>query len=289
MYLPDFDYYAPSSVEETSALLAELGPRAKVISGGTDLMVKMKHGLLAPEALVSLKRLEELRSIEHRPGIGVVIGARATHSDLMNSSLLNEKYLSISQTAHHMAANQVRNIGTIGGNLCNAVPSADLPPILIALGANVKLVGTAGERTVPLEQFFVGPGKTLMNQNEILTEIIIPDQATTGSHYIKFGLRRSGSLAVVGVAVAVTVAGDTIKEARISLGAVAPTPMRALGAEGYLAGQSIGDDVLAEAGAIASQECKPISDIRGSAEYRRNLVRVFTKRALRKAINEGHV
>ncbi len=289
MYLPDFDYHAPTTIAEIIVLLSRLGPKAKVISGGTDLMIKMKHGLLAPDALVSLKKLDQLKTIEHRPGVGVVIGARATHSDLINSTTLNEKYLSISETAHHMAANQVRNIGTIGGNICNAVPSADLPPILIALGARIKLVGTDGERTVSLEEFFVGPGKSVLGQNELLTEIMIPDQATTGSHYIKFSLRRSGALAVVGVAVAVTVAGDAINDARIALGAVAPTPMRALKAEEFIKGKKINDDLLAEAGVIASQECKPISDIRGSEEYRRDLVRVFTKRALRKAINEGHV
>lgn len=188
-----------------------------------------------------------------------------------------------------MAANQVRNVGTVGGNICNAVPSADLPPILIALGATIKLVGATGERTLPLEEFFTGPNRSVLAQDEILTEIVIPDQPATGSTYIKFGLRRSGALAVVGVAVAVTVAGDTITDARICLGAVAPTPLRAMEAENYLRGQKISDEVLAEAGVIAARECKPISDIRASAEYRRDMVRVFTKRALRKAINEGHV
>ena len=289
MYLPDFDYYAPDSLAETCEALERFGSKAMVLAGGTDVIPKMKEGRLTPEILISLKKLDDLTKIEYVPGKGVVIGARATHNDLVNSPILNDKYLSVSEAAHHMASNQIRNIGTVGGNLGSAVPSADLPPILIALGATIKLVGTNGERRMLLEDLFTGPMKTLMFHNEILTEIVIPDQASTGSNYIKFGLRRSGALAVVGLAVAVTVNGDTITEARITIGAAAPTPIRARETENFLRGKTISDDLLAEAGVIASGESKPISDIRGSAEYRRDLIRVFTRRALRKAINEGHV
>lgn len=288
MYLPDFDYYAPDSLAETCEILDGFGTKAKVLSGGTDIISKMKSGILSPDILISLKRLVDLKKIEYISGKGVVIGARATHNDLVNSPLLNDKYLSVSEAAHHMASNQIRNIGTVGGNLCNAVPSADLPPILIALGAAIKLVGVNGERMMLLEDFFTGPMKTVISYNEILSEIVIPDQSSTGSTYIKFGLRRSGALAVVGIAVAVTIIQGTITDTKIVIGAAAPTPMRALEAENYLRGKTITDELIAEAGLIASKESKPISDIRGSAEYRRDLVRVFTRRALRKAINEGH-
>jgi len=289
MFLPDFDYYAPDSLAETCEALDRFGSKAKVLAGGTDIIAKMKGGLVAPEILISLKKLVDLQKIEYVAGKGVVIGAQATHNDLVNSPILNDKYLSVSEAAHHMASNQIRNIGTVGGNLCNAVPSADLPPILIALGATIKLVGTKGERTMLLEDLFTGPMKTVIAQNEILTEIVIPDQASTGSTYIKFGLRRSGALAVVGIGVAVTVNGETITEVKITIGAAAPTPMRAREAEDFLRGKVISDELIAEAGVIAAKESKPISDIRGSAEYRRDLVRVFTKRALHKAIKEGHV
>lgn len=289
MYLPDFEYHMPASVQEACALLAEKGPVAKVLSGGTDLINKMKHGLTAPEVLISLKRLEQLTSIEYVEGKGVVIGARATHNAICNSALLQEKYLSVCEAAHHMANNQIRNVGTIGGNIANAVPSADLPPILMALGASITLTGPKGERVMPLEDFFVGPGKTQIAQDEIITQIVIPDNSFTGSTYIKFGLRRSGALAVVGAAVAVEIEGGVCKNARIALGAVAPVPMRATQAEAAIIGKTINDDLLEEAGVCASTECKPISDIRGSEEYRRDMVRVFIKRALRKAINEGHV
>ncbi|MCL2336416.1 MAG: xanthine dehydrogenase family protein subunit M [Firmicutes bacterium] len=289
MYLPDFEYHMPASIQEACALLAKSGPAAQVLAGGTDLLNKMKHGLVAPQILISLKQLEQLSGIEYVAGKGVVIGARVTHNAICNAKLLQDKYLSVCEAAHHMANNQIRNVGTIGGNIANAVPSADLPPILIALGASITLAGANGEREMALEDFFTGPGKTKIAPDEIITQIIIPDGSFTGSTYIKFGLRRSGALAVVGVAVAVEMDGNVCKKARIALGAVAPVPMRATQAEAAITGQTVSDDLLEAVGVCAAKECKPISDMRGSAEYRRDMVRVFTKRALRKAIDEGHV
>ncbi|MDD4766329.1 MAG: xanthine dehydrogenase family protein subunit M [Desulfotomaculaceae bacterium] len=289
MYLPDFEYYAPDSIAEACQLLSQLGEKAKVLAGGTDLMIKMKNEVLAPEVVVSVKNLDQLKKIEYVAGKGVSVGALCTHNDLVKCDVLKEKYSSVSNAARQMANNQVRNRGTIGGNISNAVPSADLPPIFIALNATVKLVGTKGERTVAMEDLFTGPGKTVLAQDELIAEVIIPDQKMTGSNYIKFGLRKSGALAVVGVAVAVQVENNVIKDARVALGAVAATPVRAKKAEDFLKGKTVSDEVLAEAGVIASGECKPISDIRASAEYRTDLVRIFTKRALRKAIDEGHV
>ena len=159
MYLPDFDYYCPDSLKEACEILARFGSRAKVIAGGTDLLSKMKQDLLAPEVIVSLKNIRELGTIQDVEGKGVVIGARATHNDLVDSSILQRRYPSVSEAAHTLANNQVRNRGTVGGNIVNAVPSADLPPILIALDATVTLVGPGGTRTLPLEQFFTGPGQ----------------------------------------------------------------------------------------------------------------------------------
>lgn len=160
---------------------------------------------------------------------------------------------------------------------------------MIALGALLILTGTNGERVIPLEDFFAGPGKTHIAADEIISGILIPDNTFTGSTYIKFGLRRSGALAVVGVAVAVEMDGEVCKNARIALGAVAPVPMRAMEAEAMIKGKNVDEELLEQVGVCASTECKPISDIRGSEEYRRDMVRVFTKRALSKAINEGHV
>jgi len=288
MYMPDFAYHAPESLNEACSLLAELGEKATVLAGGTDVLHKMKVGKLAPEHLVSLKNVNELRALRHEPGRGIVMGALTSHNTIYTSQLLQERYLSLPMAAHTMASNQICNMGTVGGNIVNGVPSADLPPILIALNASIRLVSAQGERTMPLEDFFHGAAETVIAPGELLADITIPDQPATGSTYMKFGLRRSGALAVVGVAVSVTVKGDTLEDVRIVLASAAPTVMRARKAEDRLRGKKITDELLAEAGDEAAAESRPRDSIRGSAEYRRNLVGVLTKRALRKAIDEGH-
>lgn len=288
MNLPDFDYYAPESAAEACQLLTQHTDGAKILCGGSDLMAKMKHGLAAPKVLVSIKKLPGIRKVEYVSNRGVIIGAASSHNDLVFSEVINEKYPSVANAAASMAANQIRHVGTVGGNIVSAVPSADLPPILIALKASVKIVGPAGERTLPLEDVFVGPGKTVLAPNEILTEVVIPDQKTTGSTYHKFALRRAGALAVVGVAVAVEMKNGVIEDARVVLGAVAPVPMRAVKTEEYLKGKKASDEVFEEAGKIAYSECRPITDFRASEEYRRDLVRVYTKRSLKKAVKNGH-
>lgn len=289
MYLPDFEYYAPDTVAEACKMLTDFGARAKVFSGGSDLLPNMKHGLIAPEVLISLKNIAEMKKIEYVQGKGIVIGGRATHNEILFSPVIEKKYKSVCSAAKTMAANQVRHIGTLAGNIVSSVPSADLPPILIVLNATVTLVGPKGQRSVALEDVFTAPRQTVLEPNEILTEVIIPDQAMTGSNYMKFALRKSGALATVGVAVAVQVEGKVVKDARIALGAVSPTPVRAKEAEKYLIGKTAGEEAYAEAGRIACGECKPITDFRASAEYRTDMVRVFTKRALAVAVNNGHV
>lgn len=288
MYLTDFDYHAPATLDQACTLLDELGPEAKVLAGGTDLLHKMKTGKLAPRALVSLKRLGALRAIRHEAGRGVVIGAIATQNAVVNSPVLHERFRSVSDAAHQMASLQIRNLGTVGGNIANGVPSADLPPILIALGASVYLVGTGGERSLPLEAVFAGAAQTDIGADEILTEVVIPDGGWTGSRYLKFGLRRSGALAVAGAAVAVRCEGGVIREARVVLSSCAPTVIRSPAAEAYLRDKPATDEVLEEAGLRAEADASPRDSIRGSAEYRRNLARVLTKRALKQAVAEGH-
>lgn len=289
MYLHDFEYFTPESVEEACQLLFKHGSKAKAIAGGTDLLIKMKKDLLEPEVLVSIGQLSELKKIEYVPGKGVVIGAGATHNDIQDAEVLHEKYLSVAEAAHQLANNQVRNLGTVGGNISNAVPSADMPPILIALDTTVKIVGSRGERTLPLEDVFAGPNQTVLEHDELITEFVIPDYGFTGSTYIKFGLRASGALAVVGVAASVKLQGNVIEDARIVLGAVSPVPLRAKKAESLLKGKHASEELFTEAGVIAAGECRPISDIRASAEYRTDMVRVFTRRALQKAVDKGHV
>jgi len=288
MIVPEFQYLVPETLERAVALLAQYGNEAKVLAGGTDLIVKMKSGLMKPAYLVSLKRLPQLKGVRYQPGVGVIIGARTTHNDLLASAVLREKFPSVCSSAGSMAGHQIRNVGTVGGNLVNAVPSADLPPILIALSGKVRIVGAAGERLVPLEDFFTGPGQTVLAPGEILAEVVLPEQVTTGSNYLKFGLRKAEALAVVGVASAVTMERDTIKDVRIALGAVAPTPLRAREAENALRGQKPSAELLARAGKLAAAVARPISDIRGSAEYRRHLVEVLTRDSVEAAIEKGH-
>lgn len=288
MYLPDFDYHAPATLAEACDLLANLGPEAKVLAGGTDLLHKMKTGSASPAALVSLRKLSELRGIRYEEGRGVVLGALATQNDILESPVLHARYLSVSQAAHRMASHQIRNLGTVGGNIVNAVPSADLPPILIALGATIRLVGRGGERTLALEDFFTGAAQSVIAADEILTEVVIPEQATTGSTYLKFGLRRSGALAVVGAAVSVVAEGPVLRDVRIVLASSAPTVFRAREAEDRVRGAACSESLFAEAGRLASEASRARNSIRGSADYRRHLAGVLTKRALRKAVGEGH-
>lgn len=289
MYLPDFEYYGPESIDEATRLLAEFGTRAKVLAGGTDLLDKMKKRELKPEIIISLNRIQQLKGISYRQGCGVVIGARVTQNELAKSALLQQKYPSICEAAHHMANNQIRNTGTVGGNIVNAVPSADLPPILIALGATIKLESSRSWRVLPLEEFHTGVHQSVIAPDEILTEIVVPDLGMTGSNYIRFGMRRSGALAVAGVAVAVNMEGEVCREARIALGAAGPVPLRVREAEVLLKNKVIKETLLEEVGIVAARECNPRSSIRGSEEYRRNLIRVLTRRALQKAIYQGHV
>ncbi|MCL2166391.1 MAG: xanthine dehydrogenase family protein subunit M [Clostridiales bacterium] len=291
MYLPDFDYYAPESIGEVCRMLTEYED-SMILSGGTDVLPKMKNAVLAPKTLISLKRviLNEpgMKSISYEEGRGMVIGGACTHNELVFSEVLQSKYASVSHAAQSIAANQVRHAGTIAGNIVNAVPSADLPPILIALNASATLVGIKGARSLSVEELFIGPGKTVLERGEVLTEVVIPDQAMTGSAYFKYGLRKAGALATVGVATALQMEGKRILDIRIAFSAVAPVPMRAPQTEAFLKGKEATEENLEAAAAIAHDECKPITDFRASEEYRRDLVGVYSKRAIRKAIADGH-
>lgn len=288
MYLPDFNYHAPATVKEACALLDNLGPGARVLAGGTDLLHKMKLGKDAPSDLISLKNLADLKTVSFVPGLGVVLGALATHNGIMESPVLHQRYFSVSDAAHQMASNQIRNLGTLGGNIANAVPSADLPPILIALKATLHLESSEGERTMPLEDFFQEPASCVLKKGELVTKVVIPEQTATGSRYVKFGLRRSGALAVVGAAVAVTVKDGMIEEARIALASSAPKVIRAFKAEEFLKGKPATEEVVNEAARIVSEESRPRDSIRGSAEYRRHLGGVLFKRAITRSLATGH-
>lgn len=281
MRMRNFEYYTPADLTEACGILAEHGGAAAVLAGGTDLLVDLKEETVRWDHLVSLSRVEEVRGIYFDAKSGLTVGAAVTHSRLARSEPVRLSYPGLAEAAFSIGALQVRNRGTIGGNICSAVPSADLPPVLLSLEAEFRLVGVEGERRVAAKQFFLGPRKTALRADEILVSIHVPRPLeNSGSCYLKFALRDAMALAVAGVASYVAMEGRECREARIALGAVAPTPVLAVEAGKVLCGTEIDDAAVRRAGVIARGECQPISDIRGSEEYRRELVDVLTRRSL---------
>ena len=281
--LPQFDYHAPTSLSDALHHLAEYGEKAKLFAGGTDLFIAMKKRETVPDHLINLKNIKKLKEISYDEREGLKIGALVTLGDLHRSDIIREKFCILWDAVSVMASPQVRNVATIGGNLCNARPSADTAPPLIALGATVTLNTSNGERTVLLENFFRGPGESVLELQEILTEVLIPNPPENSQGaYLKLMRRHAMDLALASVACYLRLDsdGNRCEEARIVLGAVAPTPMRAPGAEQILINKEIDETVAGEAGRVASHEARPISDIRASGEYRGDMVQVLTKRAV---------
>jgi carbon-monoxide dehydrogenase medium subunit len=286
MRMRKFEFSSPSSLSEGLKLLAQYGGRAKVIAGGTDLLVQMKSKLAVPQQVISLLRIPELRGMGKK-GRKLRIGALVKHAALENSPHLQDGWGILAAAAHKIGSPQIRNLGTVGGNLCNASPAADTAPPLLVLGAEVVLSGKKRERRVPLDSFFTGAGKTTLAQDEILREILIPP-VPAGSvwAYLKLGRRKSMDLALASAAVLLTLDPKTkiCRRARVALGAVASTPVRAKETEKFLEGKTLDDVVIREAGEKAQKECRPISDIRASAEYRKEMVKVLVSRAIKKSL-----
>lgn len=285
--LPKFEHHAPVTVAAALHLLERLGSQAKILAGGTDIFPAMKKRELTPGHLISLKRIADLQAIS-ADDREIRIGALATLGALERSELVRQHLTVLLNALHVMASPQIRTLATIGGNICNAVPSADTVPPLIALQASVKLLGTGSERTVPIEDFFTGPKESVLRADEILTEILIPKPlAGSGGVYIKLMRRSAMELALVGVAVQLHLdASLTICEsARIALGAVAPTPIRAPEAEAVLVGRKLDETLANEAATAAAKTCRPRSNsIRASVEYRRSMVKILTTRAIMGAL-----
>ena len=277
-----FEFYQPASLAEASRLLKEKGPGGRFLAGGTDLVIAMKEKGLLPKYIVDLKRLPGLSGIRENNDDTITIGALTTMYAIETSPVIKKKYPFLAQSAAEVGSIQIRNRATVGGNMANATPSADVAPALIALNASAKIVGTADERALLMEEFFRGPGQNAMSADEILTEITIPK---TGprlvGEYIKFSPRDMMDLAYIGVAVAYNLASDKKCEGvRIVLGAVAPTPIRAKNSEALLEGKVLTEELAEKVGDEAARESKPISDVRSSADYRRAMVGVMTKRAI---------
>jgi carbon-monoxide dehydrogenase medium subunit len=277
------EIYQPTSLEEASRLVKEKGPGGRFLAGGTDLVIAMKEKGLVPKYVVDLKRIPGLCGIRENGDGSISIGALTTMRDIETSALIVKKYPFLALSAAEVGSIQIRNRATIGGNMANATPSADVAPGLIALNALAKISGPDGERSVPLEEFFRGPGQTVMTASEILTEINIPKTSPRlVGEYIKFSPREMMDLAYVGVAVAYALGENDrrCEGVRVVLGAVAPTPIRARRAEAAVEGQVLTEAAAERAGEIAAEEAKPISDVRSSADYRRAMVGAMTKRAL---------
>jgi len=263
-----FDFHAPSSLDEAFKLLETHRGDVKLLAGGTDLIPQMKMRRVEPGHIINLKRIPDLSGIKQHNG-SLHIGALTRLIEIEKSKLIAEKVLLLTETVKAMASVQVRNLGTIGGNICNASPAADTAISLIALGAKAQIASSTGIRSVLIEDFFTGPSRTVMEYDEILTGISVPIKTeNSGSSFIKIG-RVVLDLATVNAAVSLTLDGGLIRNVRVAIGAVAPTPLRLMVVEDYLVGKSPSFEFFEAAGELASDTVKPISDVRSTAEYRK--------------------
>jgi carbon-monoxide dehydrogenase medium subunit len=281
----DYDYLKPESLEEVFEMLKTYGSRATLIAGGTDVMVYMKLGNASPEVLISLRGLKELQYI--RKNGNYHIGCLTTHRMLEESELVKKELSALYQGASQVGSPQIRNVGTIGGNICNAAPSADTAGALMIMDAVVLLEGPEGRRTVPITEFFIGPSETVKKDDEVLIEIEIPERmGEFGTAYYKHARRKAMNLPIIGVSVGISISeDDTISDARIALTVAAPTPIRIYQAEEFLRGKPLNDDVLKEAGEIASSPecCTPRDSLRCEGWYREDMVRVLIPRVAKEA------
>jgi carbon-monoxide dehydrogenase medium subunit len=275
----------PTSVEECLRTLAERGPDARVVAGGTDLLVQLKNGMLRTGCVVDLSGVSQLRQLARANGSGLRIGAAVTARTLERDPGVKAAYPAIAESGALVGSVQVRNLATLGGNLCNAAPSADMAPPLLALDAEAVIAGPKGTRRVPFASFFLGVRRTVLQPGELLVEIAVPDPGPhSGGHYRRHTPRRELDIAVVGVASQLTLSKGVCAKARIALAAVAPTPVRATAAERLLEGHPVTPELIERAAGAAVEAAHPISDQRGSADFRRHLVQVLTRRTLTTAL-----
>ena len=284
--IKDFEYFAPKTLKEALTLLDKYRDECKIIAGGQSLLILMRQRLVTPEYLIDIKGISELNYITSDAKEGLKIGALATHRAVEKSPAMKNGFSVLGEMERRLASVQTRNWGTIGGNICHGDPAGDPVPVLIALESTLKMASLKGERTMPVEDFTHDYFETALKPNELLTEIQVPlPFPHTGAAYAKFNIIES-DVATVGVAVSLTLGSGSgiCEDVRIALGASAPTPMRAKKAEGMLHGNKITDNLLREAGVVASTEAETISDIAASAEYRRELVRVLVARVGKEAL-----
>lgn len=288
MHVPTIEWHEAGSLKEAASLLTQYAPDARFLAGGTDLLVDLKTGRIATGHLVSLNRIEELRGVT-TDEYGLCIGALTTPNELGSTPVVQQRFSPLLDAISEMAAPQVRNMATVGGNIASAIPSADLPPILMVMNATIALWSNGGERTMPLEHYFTGPRQSVRKDSEVLTRVFVPfPPAGFGAAYSRFALRAANACAVAGVAASLKLNGQgTIDDARITLCAVASTPKLVEAAGDVLVGRLPDESAFMQAADAAMKATSPISDVRGSAEFRRDIVGVLTVRALNKALSRA--
>jgi carbon-monoxide dehydrogenase medium subunit len=303
------NYLRPKTLNEALSLLKQYGKKAKLIAGGTDVMVMTKQRVMSPDVLISLQEVPGLDEIQYNGALR--IGPMATHRDIEKSELIRKEFSALSDAVNVLGSIQIRNVATLGGNICTGAPSADTVTPLLVLGAQLKVKNSTLEKTIPIDEFFVGPGKTVLQEDEILTEITISKPLPyTGSAYWKHQRRQALDLPILGVSVLLSLNKATVacsellcttspistilhsleeeelecKEVRIALGVAAPTPIRAKHAETLLRGKKISDELLEKVAVRAVEEAQPRDSIRGEAWYRKDMIKVLVKRMAMKCM-----
>lgn len=288
MSVARFRYFAPQSLDEALSLVKEHGEGAVVLAGGTDLLLRIRAGVLQPKVVIALKGIAGLDRIAWDRKTGLTIGATALLSEVAGSTAIQRHYPALVDAALATANVQVRNMGTVVGNLCNASPCADNAPTLQAMGAEVMVLDANGTRPVPLEEFFTGPGKTILGTGSLVTAVHVPPPPRgSGAAYRNISARSRVDMSAVGVGTQVTLKGGSCEKARIVMGSVGPTPLHARRAEKLLQGARPTAALLEKAGQTAARESKPISDVRASADYRRHVVATLVTRALTGAFQQA--
>jgi CO/xanthine dehydrogenase FAD-binding subunit len=289
MILPQFEFYEPTSLAEACDLLARRRGQARPLAGGTDLLVNMKKRVLNPKHLISLGRIPDLSRLERINGM-LTLGACVTVAEIAASELVSKSVSAVGQSARALGTPLIRNLATIGGNIGSARPAADLPPSLMVYDAELVLTGPAGERRMPIAEFFKGPGLTAVNEDELITAATIEiPRGYSGAAYLNLGVRKAQDCNIVNVAsfLELDEKAERIRTARVALGSVGPTPLRSHKAEKVLVGEKPDERLFEQAARAATRDCTPILDFRGSAEYRRAMVAVLTRRTLVMALAEA--
>jgi CO/xanthine dehydrogenase FAD-binding subunit len=288
--LKDFSYAAPTSLAEASQLLAQANVKARILAGGTDIIVQLREGLRDADLVVDVKKIPELTELTLSPGKGLRLGASVPCCQIYENQAVSRAYPALADAARIVGGWQIQSRASVGGNLCNSSPAADTIPALIAHGVTCLIAGPNAQREVKVEEFCTGPGKNVLQPGELLVSLVFPPPAANcSSAYERFIPRNEMDIAVVGAGSCVTLSADgkRIEQARIGLCAVAPTPKFAAEASQWLTGQSPSEETFAQAGELAKKVAQPITDMRGTIEYRTHLVGVLVKRTLAKAVERA--